>query len=82
MMSKGHSKIFSASRASEKETLMKSPKFLLITRMAFRTQNLPSRRLKNEFGEVDEVMFLGVENPCEHILCFLGIEKSNLVEVA
>jgi hypothetical protein len=34
--------------------------------------------LKNDFGEVDEAMFLGVDSPCELILYFLGIEKSDL----
>jgi hypothetical protein len=38
--------------------------------------------LKNEFGEVDEAMFQGVERPCEPIFCIQGIEKSYLDEVA
>jgi hypothetical protein len=32
--------------------------------------------LKNAFGEVNEAMFLGVDRPCELILCYLGIEKT------
>jgi hypothetical protein len=38
--------------------------------------------LKNDFGEVDEVMFKGVERRCEIIFCILGIEKSDLDDVA
>jgi hypothetical protein len=38
--------------------------------------------VKNDFCEVDEVMFQGVERPCELIFCILGIEKSDLDEVA
>jgi hypothetical protein len=30
--------------------------------------------LKNDFGEVDEAMFEGVERPFELIFCILGIE--------
>jgi hypothetical protein len=30
--------------------------------------------LKNDFGEVDEAMFQGVERPCVLIFCVLGIE--------
>jgi hypothetical protein len=37
--------------------------------------------LKNDFGEFDEVMFLGVERPRELIFCILVIEKSDLDEV-
>jgi hypothetical protein len=37
--------------------------------------------LKNFFCEVDEVMFQGVERPCEVIFCNLVIEKSDLDEV-
>jgi hypothetical protein len=50
--------------------------------MALRTRNLPSRRLKKDFVEVDEAMFQGVERPCELIFCILGIEKSYLDEAA
>jgi hypothetical protein len=38
--------------------------------------------LKNNFSEVDEATFQGAENPYEHISCILGIEESDLVEVA
>jgi hypothetical protein len=44
-------------------------------RVAFTTQNEPSGRLKNEFGEVDEVMFQGVERLCKLIFCILDIVK-------
>jgi hypothetical protein len=43
-----------------------------------RTHNLPSGRLKNDFGEVNEPTFRGVERPCEIIFCILGIKKSEL----
>jgi hypothetical protein len=33
--------------------------------------------LKNDFGEVDEATFLGVERPCEIIFFILNIEKSD-----
>jgi hypothetical protein len=32
--------------------------------------------------EIDEAMFQGVERSCELIFCILGIEKSDLDEVA
>jgi hypothetical protein len=35
--------------------------------MALKLNNLPSGRLKNDFGEIDEAMFNGVERPYEHI---------------
>jgi hypothetical protein len=38
--------------------------------------------LRNDFGEVDEVMFRGVESPCELIFSILVIEKNDLVEAA
>jgi hypothetical protein len=37
--------------------------------------------LKNDFVEVDEVMFQGIESPCELFFCILVIEK-NMNEVA
>jgi hypothetical protein len=38
--------------------------------------------LKNDFGEVDEAIFQGIERPNELIFSILGIEKSDLDEVA
>jgi hypothetical protein len=38
--------------------------------------------LKNDFGEVEEAMIQGVERPYENIFCILGIEKSDMDEVA
>jgi hypothetical protein len=38
--------------------------------------------LRNDFGEVGKATVQCVENPWEHILCFLCIEKNNLFEVA
>jgi hypothetical protein len=38
--------------------------------------------LKNDFVEVDEAMFHGVERSCEIIFCILGIEESDLDQVA
>jgi hypothetical protein len=55
---------------------------VLSRRIALRTHNLPSRRLKKDFGEDDEALFQCVELPRELILCFLGIEMINLDEVA
>jgi hypothetical protein len=49
--------------------------------MALRTDNLPSERLKKDLG-VDEAIFESVERPFELIYCILGIEKSELDEVA
>jgi hypothetical protein len=51
---------------------------VLSRRLALRTHNLTSGHLKNEFGEVDEEMFQGVERPCELIFYVLGIERSEL----
>jgi hypothetical protein len=39
------------------------------------THHLPSGRLKNDFGDVDEAIFHGVECPKELTLSFLSIEK-------
>jgi hypothetical protein len=50
--------------------------------MALRTHKLPSGRLKNDFGEIDEAMFGGVERTYEFIFCILSIEKSDLDKVA
>jgi hypothetical protein len=50
--------------------------------MTMRTHNVHSGRPKNDFGEVDDAIFQGVENPCELIFCILGIEESYLCEVA
>jgi hypothetical protein len=32
--------------------------------------------LKNDFGEVDETMFQGVESPYELLFCIMSIEKA------
>jgi hypothetical protein len=45
--------------------------------MCLSTHIFPSERLKNDFCEVDEAMFQGVERQCELILCFLDIEKAS-----
>jgi hypothetical protein len=50
--------------------------------MALRNNKLPLGRLKNDFGEVDEAKFQGVERPCEFIFCIQSIEKSDSHEVA
>jgi hypothetical protein len=44
--------------------------------MALRTHNLPSGRLKKDFGEVDEAMFQGVEGLFELIFCIPCMEKA------
>jgi hypothetical protein len=49
--------------------------------MAWRIHNLPAERLKKNF-DVDDVMFQGVERPCELFFCINDIEKSDLDEVA
>jgi hypothetical protein len=51
-------------------------------RMTLRSHNLPSGRLRNDFGEVDGAMFQRVEILREIISCILVIEKSDLDEVA
>jgi hypothetical protein len=43
--------------------------------------HLPSGRLKNNFGEVDETKFQGVETQCQIIFSILGIKKRDLDEV-
>jgi hypothetical protein len=48
--------------------------------MELRIHNLPSGRLKNDFVEVDETMFEGVEIPYKFIFSNLCIEKSDLNE--
>jgi hypothetical protein len=48
---------------------------VLYRRIALRTKNLPSARLKDDFDEVDEAMFEGVEGPCVPIFCISGIKK-------
>jgi hypothetical protein len=50
--------------------------------MALRTHYVPSRRSKNDFGEVDEAMFEGVERRYKFIFCILNIEKSDFGEAA
>jgi hypothetical protein len=51
-------------------------------RMAQRTLNVSSRRLKNVFGEFAEAMFQGVERQCEPFFYILNIEISDLDKVA
>jgi hypothetical protein len=50
--------------------------------MALKTQYVPSRRLRNDFVDVDEAMFERVERHCEFILFILSIEKSDLDDFA
>jgi hypothetical protein len=50
--------------------------------MGLRTHNVPSGRLKNVFGEVDETMFQDVERPYDHVFCFLSFETSDTDEIA
>jgi hypothetical protein len=50
--------------------------------IALKTNNLPSRRLKSDFGEVDEEIFEGDERLCELIFCIMGIQKCEMDEVA
>jgi hypothetical protein len=55
---------------------------VLIRRMTLRNHNLHSGRLKNDFVEVDETMFQGVERPCDIVFCILGIKNTDLDEDA
>jgi hypothetical protein len=50
--------------------------------MALITHNLPSGRLKNVFGEIDEAVFQCVDKLYELIFWNLNIEKSDLDEFA
>jgi hypothetical protein len=50
--------------------------------MALGIHNQLSNRLINDFGEFVEMMFQGVQRPCEHIFCTLCLVKSDLDEVA
>jgi hypothetical protein len=50
--------------------------------MCLRTDNVPSDVLKNDFAEFDKAMFLGVDFPCQIILCFLVVVKRDLDVVA
>jgi hypothetical protein len=45
-------------------------------RMALRNHNLSLDVLRNDFGEVDETMFQGIERPCKINFCIHGIEKA------
>jgi hypothetical protein len=46
--------------------------------MALRTHNMSSGCLKNDFSDVHEAMFEGVESPPDVIYCIEGIEKSDI----
>jgi hypothetical protein len=58
---KGHSNSFSASSASKILLGRGWLRIVLSRRMALKTHNLPSGRLKNDCVEVDEGMFKGVK---------------------
>jgi hypothetical protein len=60
-VSKGHA--FSESWGSKKHLGRFCLSDVLIRGMALRTHNMPSGRLKNDFDEVDEANFKGVEWP-------------------
>jgi hypothetical protein len=66
----------------QKSFRTKSMKCFLSRRMALRTHNLHSGRLKKDFGEVDDAIFKGVKRPLELNFCILSIEKSDLDEDA
>jgi hypothetical protein len=83
MVLKGHVKSYVTSWGLKKATFTTSLSDVLIRRMTLRTHNIPSGRLKNDFGEVDKVdKIQGIEKPWEIIFCIPGIEKSDLDEVA
>jgi hypothetical protein len=79
--SKWHAKKISAFCATKKATWTKLID-VLSRRMALRTHNLSPTRLKNDFDDVDEARFQGVQRPCEPISCILCIEKIDLDKVA
>jgi hypothetical protein len=49
--------------------------------MVVRTHNLPTGLLNNDFFEVDEAIYQGVDSPYELTFCFRRIEKIDLDEV-
>jgi hypothetical protein len=55
---------------------------VLSMRMVLTIHILPSERLKCDFCNFDEAMFHDVERPFERIYNILGIQKSNLNEIA
>jgi hypothetical protein len=81
-VSKCHAKIFSASWSSKKRFGRSRLSYVLSRRMILSTHNLSSERLKNDFGEVDEEIFQGVELPCEFMFCISGFLKSDFDEVS
>jgi hypothetical protein len=50
--------------------------------MAQSTHYLSPGVLKFDFAKVNGAMLQGVERPSEHIFCILGIQKSDMEEVA
>jgi hypothetical protein len=42
------------------------------------TDNLTSRRVKNDFGEVDEAMFQGVKSHEKPFSAFMALKKASL----
>jgi hypothetical protein len=72
---KSHEKPFSAFMALKKASLTNSLKWFLSRRMALRTHDMTTGRLKKRLWYVDEAMFQGVERPREIILCIQGFEK-------
>jgi hypothetical protein len=67
----GHAKSFSALRESQKVTMSRCRLSNDIgSQMVLTTHNLPSDRIKNDIGEVDEAVYQGVKMPCEIIFAF------------
>jgi hypothetical protein len=74
MMSKGHSKEFSTFWALKKSDLDEVTEVMFWVRdWAWELIMFLLDNLKNDFGEFDEMMFQGVQRPCELISCMLGI---------
>jgi hypothetical protein len=76
MMSKGHLNAFTTILAFKKQFGRNRESNVLSRLKALKTPNLPTRRLKNDFGKVDEAVFQGVKRQCELIFCILDIKNS------
>jgi hypothetical protein len=75
MVSKGHTNFFSASWPSKKQLGRSREIEVIIRRLALKTHNLTTGRLKHDICEVEESIFHGVEGPCELIFCILESYK-------
>jgi hypothetical protein len=79
-VSKGHANSFLLPEHLKKRVGRSRLKGVSSGRMGLRNNNLPLNVLKNDFGEIDETIFKGVERICEIIFCILDIEQSDMDE--